>query len=161
MKKILLSCVFIVLLTSCTKWDVLSPTDGELTVKVLNVEMTFDFENQEVIVLNTNWEAAWVEISRRTDTWCDYLEIFDQYVGGRSEVQTTAYFDHGDKIKINIQINDDNDNRIIRNSYFQLGKACLRRQACIPMIFDDWVPEDFKISQDIDNNLLILEFTLK
>ncbi|MBL7141896.1 hypothetical protein ISS21_02275 [Patescibacteria group bacterium] len=154
MKKILFFLVFILFWMGCAKWEILSPTNGELTVSLLGVETTFDFNNQKIIAFNKNWEYARDRVSRR-ETWNEYLVIFDQRVRGRSEVEEAAYFDHGDKIKIWIQIKDDQDNDAWRETYFGLGK----RAVSASEFFLDWEPESWELGLE-DDGRIFLEFTL-
>ncbi|HOV24440.1 MAG TPA: hypothetical protein PL107_09285 [Candidatus Marinimicrobia bacterium] len=53
MKRILLT-LFIAIsafLHSYSQWDVLKPLNGQLTIKVLNVEITFDYYEEDITVL--------------------------------------------------------------------------------------------------------------
>lgn len=111
--------IFLVFIFSC-EWDVLEPTDGELTFEVIGVQITFQYDDEEIIVFNKNWESARVEISRR-DSHGNYVEIFSRFVSGRREVVEKAFFQSGDQIKVRIKIRDENNKEIIRESFFELG----------------------------------------
>ncbi len=122
MRKIMLIGLTVFLISSCAKWEVLGPTDGELTVELLNVEVTFDYDNSELILFNKNYRGARVIVSRRAnDVWSEYLELIDRNVPGLSEVTEESYFDSGDKIKLWIRILDDNNEEVWRETYFVLG----------------------------------------
>ena len=113
--------VVLLILFSCSDWTVLGPTDGELTVELLNVEVTFNYDDGQLNLLNKNFMAAHVIVSRRAeDVWSDYLELLDRHVPGRSEITEESYFDSGDKIKILITILDDHNQEVIRETYFEL-----------------------------------------
>jgi len=113
--------VVLLILFSCSDWTVLGPTEGELTVEILNVEVTFDYDDSLLIIMNENFMAAHVIVSRRAeDVWSDYLELLDRHVPGRSEITEESYFDSGDKIKILITILDDHNQEVIRETYFEL-----------------------------------------
>lgn len=122
MKKIMLIGLTVLLFSSCAKWEVLGPTNGELTVELLNVEVTFDYDNSELILFNKNYRGARVIVSRRAnDVWSEYLELIDRNVAGLSEVTEESYFDSGDKIKLWIRVIGDNDEEVWRETYFVLG----------------------------------------
>lgn len=122
MRKIMLIGLAVLLISSCAKWEVLGPTDGELTVELLNVEVTFDYDNSELILFNKNFRGARVIVSRRAnDVWSEYLELIDRNVAGRSEIIEESYFDSGDKIRLWIRVIDDNDEEVTRETYFVLG----------------------------------------
>lgn len=122
MRKIMLIGLAVLLIFSCAEWEVLGPTDGELTVELLNVEVTFDYDNSELILFNKNYRGARVIVSRRAnDVWSEYLELIDRNVAGLSEVTEKSYFDSGDKIKLWIRILDDNNEEVWRETYFVLG----------------------------------------
>ena len=153
MKKILF-IAWVFLLIGCAKWEILAPTNGELTVELLNVEVTFDYNNQQLDRFNKNWVGARVIVSRRAnDVWSEYLELVDGYVPGRTEVSDKSYFERGDKIKIWVRLQGDNDKDIWRETYFQLGKR-------IPasVIFPNEQPEQFELYQN-DDGSMTLEFT--
>lgn len=122
MKKILFILIVAIsgLLYSCSKWDVVKPVGGQLTVEVLNVEITFDYNEEEITVFNQNWNGARVIISRR-ESWSEYLDIYDRYILGRGTDTSTAYFESGDKIKVKIKTKNDQGDEIIRESFFELG----------------------------------------
>lgn len=111
-------------LVSCTKWEEIELIDGKRTLEVMNVEITFDFNEQQIGVLNKNHGGAEVRISRRVnDCRFDYTEIFYSWVGGRQSVCERAYFDHGDKIEMRIKIDNWTDEDPVRYSYFKLSKS--------------------------------------
>lgn len=112
---------FLLFLFGCSDWTVLSPTEGEFTVEVLNVEVTFDYDDQEIILFNKNWNSARVHVSRQ-QSYSEYLEIVDRRVSGRDEVSKTAYFSGGDRVKITVEVSDENNNEVIRHMYFELGE---------------------------------------
>ncbi|MFO8054259.1 MAG: hypothetical protein R6U19_03745 [Bacteroidales bacterium] len=119
--KLILFVAIICCLTGCSDWTVLSPTDGELTVEVLSVEITFDYDEGEIILFNKNWNIARIQISRRESNM-EYIEVIDKRVFGRITVTETAYFSAGDKIKITVEVKDENDDDITRNMYLELGE---------------------------------------
>jgi len=122
MRKIMLIGLTVLLVSSCAKWEVLGPTNGELTVELLNVEVTFDYDNSELILFNKNYRGARVIVSRRADdVWSEYLELIDRNVSGREEAYEESYFDSGDKIRLWIRVIDDNDEEVTRETYFVLG----------------------------------------
>lgn len=117
---IILFGFFLLFLFGCGDWTVLSPKGGEFTVEVLNVEVTFDYDNQEIILFNKNWNTARVQISRQ-QSCSEYLEIVDRRISGRNEESKTAYFSGGDRVKITAKVNDENNNEVVRHMYFELG----------------------------------------
>lgn len=120
-KHMLFGLTVLLIFFSCSEWTVLGPTDGELTVELLNVEVTFNYDDDQLILLNKNYRGARVIVSRRCDdVWSDYLELLDRHVAGRTEIIEKAYFDSGDKIKIWISVLDDHNNEVIREMYFEL-----------------------------------------
>ncbi|HPB01108.1 MAG TPA: hypothetical protein PLI55_09520 [Candidatus Marinimicrobia bacterium] len=122
MERILLTLFIAIsaLLHSCSQWDVLKPVNGQLTVKVLNVEITFDYYEEDITVFNQNWNGARVIISRR-ESWSEYLDIYDRYVLGQKTDNETAYFEAGDKIKVKIKTTNDEGKDVSRESFFELG----------------------------------------
>ena len=84
--------------------------------------MTFDYENEQLILFNKNYQGARVVVSRRAnDVWSEYLELIDRQVAGRKEVYEESYFDSGDKIRLWIRVIDDHDEEVTRETYFILG----------------------------------------
>ena len=113
--------VVLLIIFSCSDWTVLGPTDGELTVELLNVEVTFNYEDSLLIIMNKNFMGAHVIVSRRDeDVWSDYLELIDRHVPGCSEITKKSYFGSGDKIKTWISILDDHNQEVTRETYFEL-----------------------------------------
>jgi len=155
MKRILFP-VLVVLLVGCTKWEVLSPINEEVTVTLLNVYITFDYDTPQLITLNENFGRARVIVSRRVDDcWADYTEIFNRRVPGKTEISEKAYFCSGDKIRIHVTVFNLEDDDPERWTYFQLGK-----QAVAALIFPDQPDfRDFEISAGPDGSV-ILEFPL-
>ncbi|MDD5173020.1 MAG: hypothetical protein PHG59_02655 [Patescibacteria group bacterium] len=114
-------CFF--LLGSCAKWEVLSPNaNGELALRVQNVEICFLYKEQKIEVYNKNWESCWVNIAR-LETWSNYYSIFDRPVGGRNFVSEKAFFESGDKIQIKIYLDNSENEKTEIYSYFRLGKV--------------------------------------
>ncbi len=156
MRKIMLFGLAVVLISSCAKWEVLEPTDGELTIKLLNVEVTFDYDNSELIVFNKNFGGAHVVVDRRVDDcWSDYTEIFNRHISGNTEVIERTYFETDDKIRLYVTVDNRDEDDPERWSYFQLGK-----QAVAAEIFPNQIPKDFELRSGPDGSL-ILEFTLE
>ncbi len=155
MKKILF-ILLVMIVNSCTEWEVLAPTDGELTVVLLNVYVTFDYEKSQLIILNENSGGALVRVSRRVDDcWADYTEILNRHVSGGTEITKKAYFDTDDKIELYVKIDNRYENDPERYTHFQLGKQALAAQ-----IFPDQPLKDFEIEVNRDEGLIIIEFTL-
>lgn len=156
MKKILFTVLFIIFFTSCAKWEILSPINGELTVVLLNVYETFVYDALQIISLNENCGGAHVVINRRTKSWCEYTEVINRHVPGRSEVTEKAYFKTDDKIRLYVKVDNRDEDDPERYSYFQLGKKALGAR-----IFPDQPMKDFEII-DVkpDEGLMIIEFTL-
>ena len=116
MKKIFLSLI-ILLAIGCTSWDLLGPDED---IVLLNVQVHFDFENQEIEIQNQNWNSTHVQISRQVSRY-DYLEICDVYVGGNKNKIISTSFSHGDKMKMRIRIRNDENELIDQTTYFQLS----------------------------------------
>ncbi|PIS29588.1 MAG: hypothetical protein COT43_03430 [Candidatus Marinimicrobia bacterium CG08_land_8_20_14_0_20_45_22] len=98
----------------------MEPVNGQLSIELLNVEITFDYNEEEISVFNKNWNSARVTISRR-ESWGEYLEIYDRRILGRVTSTSTAYFESGDRIKVKIQTQNDQGEEITKESYFELG----------------------------------------
>jgi hypothetical protein len=113
--------VAMVALPTCTKWEVLEPTDDILDVEKLNVHIKFLFDDQKIEVSNENWNSAEIRIRRRISGWGEYTDVYHRRVLGRSAYSSVAYFDHGDKLWLQIEVFELDDN-VVRNSYFELGK---------------------------------------
>ena len=122
MERILLTLFIAIsaLLHSCSQWDVLKPVNGQLTIKVLNVEITFDYYEEDITVFNQNWNGDRVIISSR-ESWSEYLDIYDRYVLGQKTDNETAYFEACDKIKVKIKTTNDEGKDVSRESFFELG----------------------------------------
>jgi len=153
MKRILF-LVLAILLVSCEKWETLSPINEKVTVALLNVYITFDYEMPQISVLNENSGAAHVVVSRRiNNNWIDYTEILNRRVGGRKEITEKAYFQTDDRIRIYVKVDNRNDDDPERWTYFQLGKQAAA------LIFPDQPLKDFEISAGPEGSV-ILEFTI-
>lgn len=112
-----------VLLIGCADWEVLSPNEeGELTVELLDCQITFLYDESSIAILNMSWREALVKVCRRQDdAWGEYTEVIARYVPGRTEIKERAYFRSGDKMKIVVTISGDNNEKISREMYFELG----------------------------------------
>lgn len=142
MKKILV-LLMVFLLAGCTKWEELELINGERTIVLLNVEITFRYKvktdtlttdigtidtlyyaEQEIEVLNKNHGGAEVRVSRRVkDCWSDYTEIFYSWIGGGQSVCEHVYFERKDKIEVRIKVDNWTDEDPVRYTYFKLKSA--------------------------------------
>jgi len=113
----LLSLIILLAITiGCTSFDLLGPNEDPV---LLNVQIHFNFENQEVEIENRNWNSARVQLSRYTNG--NYLEIFDVYVRGNKNKTISCTFNHGDKIKFRVRIRDDEGNLVDESIYVELS----------------------------------------
>lgn len=168
MRKILV-LLTVFCLAACTKWEELELINGELTVRLLNVEVTFLYKEQkidtsylyteqEIEALNQNYGGAEVKVSRRVN-WSDYTEIFNRWIPGRSEVLEKVYFKRDDKIKLYVSVDNRDEEDPERWSYFQL-KSVAAEKSLAAEIFPGRVPKNFELRAGPDDGSLILEFTL-
>jgi len=157
MKKILfILFVLVVFLTSCEKFEVLSPINEEVTVVLLNVYVTFDYEIPQIINLNENFGRAHVVVSRRTKSWCEYTEIINRHVPGRTQTTEEAYFKTDDKIRLYVKVGNLDEDDLERYTYFQLGKKALGAK-----IFPEDIGKDFEIIEiNPEEGLIVIEFSL-
>ncbi len=116
MKIFLFSLIILYVLVGCADWDPLGPGED---VVLLNVQVHFNFEDQEVEIENGNWNSARVQISRRVSGY-EYIEICDISIGGNKTKNISTSFDHGDKMKLRVRIRNDEGELLDRKTYFQL-----------------------------------------
>ncbi len=120
--------VLFLLFSRCAKWEVLTPTDEEITLRLLGVELTLILDEGKCEIFNPNWGSAHVKISRRADSWGNYLELINCWVNGRSSRTEKIFVSHGDKLELYVSVQnwssytDDPE----KWSYFQLGKSVER-----------------------------------
>ena len=110
----------VMVLPTCTKWEVLEPIDDVLSIEKLNVHIQFLFDDQRIEVSNENWNSADVRIERKIG-WGEYTDVYHRWISGRSKESETAYFNHGDKLWLRVTLSEPGAD-IVRNSYFELGK---------------------------------------
>lgn len=152
MRKIMLIGLAVLLIPSCTKCEVLSPINGEVTVVLLNVYVTFDYDVPQLITFNENFGGAEVIVTRKVDdSWVDYTEIFNRHIPGRTGITEEAYFKTGDKIELYIRIDNEDEDDPERWNYFQLGKRALAAE-----IFPDEQPEQFEFYQNDDGSVTLV-----
>ncbi len=109
--------LIVILFSSCARWDLLGPNED---IILLNVQVHFDFENQEIEIQNQNWNSAHVQISRRVSGY-EYLEIYDGHVG-RGKIKTiSAFFSRGNKMKLTVRVRNDENELLEATTYFQLN----------------------------------------
>ncbi|MDD4607376.1 MAG: hypothetical protein PHS07_03560 [Patescibacteria group bacterium] len=89
-------------LTGCDNPVIYTTDDGVTTIKEANVEITFDINNQRLVIKNLNWNYARIQIERLSDG--SWLDIYNGSVGGGKTYEHTAYFQSGDQIAITIKI---------------------------------------------------------
>ena len=110
----------VMVLPTCTKWEVLEPIGDVLSIEKLNVHIQFLFDDQRIEVSNENWNSADVRIERKIG-WGEYTDVYHRWISGRSKESETAYFNHGDKLWLRVTLSEPGAD-IVRNSYFELGK---------------------------------------